>query len=131
MHDLEHDEHEYARQTGGTHDEVDDKWNAVTAHSQSENPNDWRLAIIEADIMLEQALEVLGLHGHTIGEMLKSANRATFHALDDAWQAHKVRNEIAHQGSDYILTKRIVNETLMRYRRVFDEIGTNGGGGGH
>jgi len=132
IHDLEHQEHEYARLTGSHR--ADSKWNEVLLRVGSDNPNEWRLAIIEADIMLEDMLDNKGYSGRTIGEKLKGANRESFRTLDDAWQAHKIRNEIAHQGSDFILTKRIANEGIMRYQRVFDEQGTGSpkqGGGSH
>lgn len=99
------------------------RWRQVLAHAQSDNPNDWRLAIIEADIMLEEVLDAAGFPGRTIGDKLKTANRGTFRSLDDAWQAHKTRNDIAHQGGEFILTKRLANEAIARYERVFQEFG--------
>jgi uncharacterized membrane protein len=106
----------------------------VEQHAASDNPNDWRLAIIEADIMLEELLLEHHIPGGTIGERLKHMSHSTLHSLDDAWAAHKVRNEIAHKGGDFILTKRLVNETIAKYRRVFDELsgsGPDAGGHGH
>ena len=47
--------------------------------------------------------------------------------LDDAWQAHKVRNQIAHAGADFVLTQKITRETIMMYKRVFEELGAGGG----
>jgi len=95
----------------------------IKAHVVSENPNDWKLAIIEADIELERMLDTAGYPGTSIGEKLKSANQASFTTLEDAWQAHKVRNRIAHDGSDFVLTKKVAQETINRYQRVFDEFG--------
>lgn len=97
------------------------KWQSIEAHIGSDAPSDWRLAIIEADIMLDELLNDLGYTGSSIGEKLKGANPASFATLDDAWKAHKVRNEIAHRGSDFVLTKKIATETIGLYRRVFDE----------
>lgn len=99
------------------------RWQEVLEHVRSQNPNDWRLAIIEADIMLEDALEEAGFRGATIGEKLKSANPASFTTLQDAWDAHKVRNQIAHIGSDFVLTQRIAQEAIVKYERVFKEFG--------
>lgn len=105
----------------------------IERHVSSDNPNDWRLAIIEADIMLEELLEERGIPGTTIGERLKHMSTDTLRSLDDAWSAHKVRNQIAHAGGDFILTKRIAHETISHYKRVFDELthGGHGTGGGH
>lgn len=100
-----------------------DRWQDIESHIATENPNDWKLAIIEADVMLEEVLENAGYAGLTIGEKLKSASPTQFKTLDDAWKAHKVRNDIAHGGADFVLTKKLANETITQYRRVFQEFG--------
>jgi len=97
------------------------KWGKVTAHVTSTNPSDWRLAIIEADIMLDELLDSLGYQGSSIGEKLKGASADVFRSVQDAWDAHKIRNEIAHRGSDFVLTKRTAQEAIEKYRRVFEE----------
>jgi hypothetical protein len=114
-HAEEHFAHEHA------HASKNQRWEDAVHHVNSDNPNDWRLAIIEADIMLEGLLDSLGYAGLTIGDKLKQASPQFFKPLEDAWQAHKVRNEIAHKGTDFVLTSRLARETLERYRRVFEE----------
>ncbi|MEK7462133.1 MAG: hypothetical protein AAB618_01000 [Patescibacteria group bacterium] len=95
----------------------------VLTHIASPNPNDWKLAIIEADIILDDALKSLGYAGGSLGERLKSISTTQLSTLDEAWEAHKVRNRIAHEGADFVLTKRIAEDTINRYRRVFNELG--------
>ncbi len=95
----------------------------VLAHIASSNPNDWKLAIIEADIILDEALKSRGFVGNSLGERLKSISPTQLASLNEAWEAHKVRNRIAHEGADFVLTKRIADETITRYRRVFNELG--------
>ncbi len=119
--DITHAEAEWARQQGGG--VKSSRWEEVQAHVGSNNPNDWRLAIIEADIMLEETLTNAGYVGSTIGEKLKGANRASFRTVQYAWEAHKVRNEIAHTGSDFVLTKKRAQETIVQFERVFKEFG--------
>lgn len=97
------------------------RWQSVQTHLSSNNPNDWKLAIIEADVLLERMLEKAGYAGNTVGERLKSASARSFATLDDAWTAHRVRNQIAHGGADFILTQKIAKETLVLYERVFKE----------
>lgn len=98
-----------------------ERWGSVQAHLSSDNPNDWKLAIIEADVLLERMLDKAGYAGNTIGEKLKSASARSFATLDDAWQAHRVRNQIAHGGADFVLTQRVAQDTLILYERVFKE----------
>lgn len=97
------------------------KWQQILAHASSDSPSEWRLAIIEADIMLGEMLDGLGYVGSSIGEQLKQARPETFRTVQDAWDAHKVRNEIAHRGSDFVLTKKIAQATITQYERVFRE----------
>lgn len=87
----------------------------------SDNQNDWRQAIIEADIILAEILTKQGYHGETIGEQLKQAVIADFNTLNDAWEAHKVRNEIAHQGSSFELSETFAHDIIAKYRNVFHE----------
>jgi len=92
-------------------------------HISSENPNDWKLAIIEADIILDGALKAAGYGGASLGERLRSIPPSKLNSLNDAWEAHKVRNQIAHAGADFVLTRRLAEETIKQYRRVFAELG--------
>ena len=118
---LRDEEHAYKHAHGVI--EGGSRWQGVVEHVSSESPNDWRLAIIEADIMLDELLDDLGYVGASIGDKLKTANPETFRTLNDAWEAHKVRNDIAHRGSDFVLTQRLADETINRYARVFQEFG--------
>jgi hypothetical protein len=120
IHERLHEE-ERAYAHARTQGSKNQRWDDAVHHVESDNPNDWRLAIIEADIMLESLLSSLGYSGMTIGDKLKQASPNFFQTLEDAWQAHKVRNEIAHKGADFVLTKRIAKDTIERYRRVFEE----------
>ncbi len=99
------------------------RWEAIQKRVAENNPESWRIAIIEADILLDETLSNAGYVGHSIGEKLKSANPQSFTTLQDAWSAHKIRNEIAHVGSDFVLTKKVAQETIVRFERVFREFG--------
>jgi len=63
----------------------------------SENPQDWKLAVTDADILLKQVLLRLGVENSTVGEMLKTVDELVFKYKEDAWQAHKIRNDLAHK----------------------------------
>lgn len=95
----------------------------IERNVQSENPNDWKLAVIEADIVLDGILKERGYVGTTLGERLRSISPQQLASLQDAWEAHKTRNMIAHEGPDFVLTKRLAEDTIKRYKRVFAEFG--------
>lgn len=126
QHEMLHEaEHQWALRNGGAahHDGARTQWQEIEHHLISNDPKAWRLAIIEADIMLEETLTNAGYVGPTVGDKLKSANASSFTTLEDAWEAHKVRNQIAHEGNDFVLTKRLAQDTMKRYERVFREFG--------
>lgn len=100
-----------------------DRMKDIETHIASDHPNDWKLAIIEADIMLDETLKKAGYAGASLGERLKSISPTQFNSLDAAWQAHKVRNQVAHGGTDFVLTRRMADETITQYRQVFSELG--------
>ena len=97
------------------------KWERILVHMDSVNENDWRLAIIEADIMLSELLDVMHLGGDTIGDKLKAVEKSDFTTLDQAWEAHKVRNQIAHDGADFHLSQREAKRVIGMYEAVFKE----------
>jgi uncharacterized membrane protein len=99
------------------------RWEVIQQRVGGNTPEAWRIAIIEADILLEETLTNAGYVGQSLGEKLKSANPQSFRTVQDAWDAHKVRNDIAHIGSDFILTQRSAQEAITKYERVFKEFG--------
>jgi hypothetical protein len=98
------------------------KWEMIETYAKSGNNSELRMAIIEADIMLFDVLSQSGFPGNTIGEILKNTNKSQLATLDYAWSAHKVRNELAHQGSNYVLGRAEAEAALDGYRRVFTEM---------
>lgn len=99
------------------------RWAYIMQLIESGQESAWRQAIIEADIMLDEVLTQLGYTGETVGEKLRAVNSAHFQTLSNAWDAHRVRNEIAHQGSAYQLTEQLAHRTIANYEAVFREHG--------
>lgn len=102
---------------GGVHP----RWAHIQSLAASTNTSDWRTAVIEADILLDEQLSIHGYVGADIGEKLRSAEHTDFHTLNDAWEAHKVRNQIAHEGSAFDLSEGLMHRTIAHYEAVFRE----------
>jgi hypothetical protein len=97
------------------------KWERIVDDVRSDDERKWRLAILEADIMLNDLLDVLGYKGETMGDKMKQADVAEFNTIDFAWEAHKIRNRIAHEGVDHPLTQHEAVRVMRMYERVFRE----------
>jgi len=100
---------------------INPKWQSILKDVDSDDPNKWKLAIIEADIILGELLNTLFLPGENIGDKLKAVEKSDFEHLDQAWEAHKIRNAIAHGGSDFLLTQKETKRVIGLYKSVFTE----------
>jgi len=99
-----------------------ERWERVLNLVSSDRPGDWRLAILEADVMLDEALSSSGYEGEDLGGRLKAIEQGDLQSLNDAWEAHKVRNKVAHAGSDFILSQRESLHAINLFQKVFQEL---------
>lgn len=98
-----------------------ERWIRVENLIQSHSSSDWRQAIIEADIILEDMLSRMNYDGNSIGDKLKQIEESDFITLNKAWEAHKIRNHIAHRGGDFTFSKSEAERVINLYRQVFEE----------
>ncbi len=95
------------------------KFSVIQGYLQSTSEALWRIGIMEADNLLLEVLEEKGYQGDGVGEKLKNAS---FKTIDLAWDAHKVRNRIAHEGSNFELTEREAKRAFMLFESVFRDL---------
>ena len=95
------------------------KFAVIQGYMSSQSEALWRIGIMEADNVLLEVLREKGYQGEGVGEMLKNAS---FRTVDLAWDAHKIRNRIAHEGSDFQLTEREAKRAFVLYESVFRDL---------
>ena len=100
-----------------------ERWVRVEHYMVSLNSSDWKIAILEADNILDDIVERMGYKGATLGERMKNIDASDFPYLEEAWQAHKLRNALAHKGTDLVLTRSEAEQTINIYHRVFKGLG--------
>ena len=96
-------------------------WLRIEEKMSSQNEQDWRIAIVDADIILEEMLGRMGYEGNGIAEKLKQVEVADFKTLQNAWEGHKVRNRIAHEGSNFHLSRSEAERVSDNFKKVFEE----------
>ncbi len=96
------------------------EWDKIQELMSSDNENDWRIAIMNADIILDEMLTKMGYHGESVGEKLKRIEPSDFTTLNQAWEAHTVRNMLAHE-KNIILTRREAERVIALFKEVFSE----------
>ncbi len=99
------------------------RWTRVEEYMTSLNPSDWKVAILEADNILDNIVERMGYQGGTLGERMKKISASDFPYLEEAWEAHKIRNAVAHKGTDYALSRSDAEHVINIYYRVFSALG--------
>jgi hypothetical protein len=128
---LHHEIHEYAlhqkekaeKEKSEAYVSHNPRWNKVLTYLSSGSSSDWKLAVIEADAILEGLSAELGFKGATLGDRLKMANQDNFKGLSSAWEVHNIRNRIAHEGLSFDLTEREAKRIIALYEQIFRNYG--------
>lgn len=81
----------------------------------------YHLSILNADKLLDKALTERGFGGNTMGERMKNASK-TFSDRNGIWNAHKLRNRIAHE-SDVSVTYDQARSALANFRKALKDVG--------
>lgn len=127
MREVHHVFHEKYKPIKTEETSVNEKyiqWQVILDHANSENPAEWKLAILEADNILDEVLEDQGYLGESVADKLKAMSRTRIASYEDVWEAHKLRNEIAHGGAiDMDLSKKMARDTITKFENAFKELG--------
>ncbi len=73
-----------------------------------------KLAIIEADKLLDQVLRSMAMPGTTLGERLKST-AYRYPNIRKVWSAHRLRNQLVHDTS-FEMASRQARQALDEYK---------------
>ena len=122
-HELDHEIKEALIRDQEAQKNENPRWHYILTLIESPNESDWRVAIIEADTMLDEILEQKGIIGETVSEKLEQAKTNGYASIQSAWDAHLVRNQIAHQGFDFSLTQVEGRRVIRMYQNFFEELG--------
>lgn len=96
------------------------KWATIQSMSQG-NGGSLRDAVSEADKLLDYALKNTGVRGETMGERLKNSG-SRFSNLNAIWNAHKVRNALAHEA-EFDLVPAQAHEAIAAFERGLHDLG--------
>lgn len=94
------------------------QWERVVRRLEGPGEAEYKLAILEADEMLDELLKRIGYRGETLGEKLTGLSTTSLPNLAEALEVHQVRNNIIHDP-DYRLTLEEAKRVLEVYERAF------------
>lgn len=97
------------------------KWLAIEQSLDRDRPETAHLAILNADKLVDHALKERGVHGSTMGERMK-AGHSLWSRRDAIWEAHKLRNRIAHEP-DVKITHDQARRALASFKLALKDLG--------
>jgi hypothetical protein len=97
------------------------RWQEVVRMLDRPDGMSHKLAVLEADKLLDHALKAMGMAGETMGERLKFA-QYKYPQLREVWGAHKMRNQLAHEAS-FRLGASDARRAIRDFERALSRIG--------
>ena len=97
------------------------RWLEIEQQLQKDEEMSHALVILEADKLLDHAMNEMGVLGKTMGERMKAVN-SRWSSANSVWHAHKLRNRLAHEHGfkvNYDQAKR----ALAAFRQGLKDLG--------
>jgi len=101
--------------------ELPSQWRKIEKRMEKGWESEAKLAVIEADNLLESVLIRMGYAGQSLGERLKQLDDEVLSNIDDVWKAHKVRNDIVHDPG-YKLSLGRVRGVIDIYQKALEHL---------
>lgn len=100
---------------------IQTKWKEVEELMMMKNINGYKLAVLEADKLLDLALKTMMLPGENLGQRLKVAV-ARNPQIRPVWSAHILRNKIAHD-THFEIKKGEAVQAVKQFKQTLDKLG--------
>lgn len=92
------------------------RWAQIEEMTKAGDTMQLKLAVMEADKLLDHALKAMAMSGMTLGERLKFA-AYKYPRINDVWWAHRLRNQLVHESSFY-LDPSMGKKAVEQYRKA-------------
>ncbi len=98
-------------------------WSRIEQLMEQQGTESTKAALMEADKLVDTALKQKGFDGQSMGDRLKDArsyfgNNAVY---DGLWQAHKMRNALAHELS-FDVPKSVARQHLNQFKAALQQL---------
>ncbi len=97
------------------------RWEKIIARLASENPSQYKVAVLEADAFADEILGGIGYKGATMGEKLDAIHDGQIETKDVLVVAHQIRNRIVHEVG-FALSREEAEHCLGSYHKFFSEV---------
>ncbi len=96
------------------------RWETILSRLESNNPSQYKVAILEADVFAEEVLKTLGYHGANMRERLDNMKDYDVETKGELVTGHAVRNRIINEPT-FEPTREEAEATLRHFANFFKE----------
>jgi hypothetical protein len=96
-------------------------WNKILQRLETGNESEYKLAIVEADDLLNSTLERMGYAGEDLESRLANLTAIILPGIQDVKEAHRIRNNIVHDP-DYRLSLHDARNTIEIYEKALKDL---------
>ena len=97
------------------------RWQQIQVGLQTGMETNYKLSVIDADAMFDEALQKLAIPGTTPEERLEQVSTAVTPNIEEVKQAHAIRNLVV-RDPNYRLTGEEANRVIQVYRTTFENL---------
>lgn len=96
-------------------------WKKIIKRIDARDQSEYKVAIIEADGMLNEILQKMGFIGKSLDDKLKQLDSNILSNIDQVWEAHNLYNDIINDP-DFKLGKEETQKVLNIYEQALKEL---------
>ena len=96
------------------------RWESILSRLESDNPSQYKVAILEADVFAEEILGILGYQGANMKERLDHVKDADIETKGELVIGHAVRNRVINEPQ-FEPTREEAEATLRHFSNFFRE----------
>lgn len=101
--------------------EFSKKWVKISKRFEQGTESEIKLAILEADDLLNEILEGMGYSGETLGEKLRGVKKTILPNLEEVLEVHKIKSDIVYDPS-YSLNFEQAKKILETYKKALSDL---------
>ncbi len=100
---------------------IDKDWNEILRQAKDEDESERKLAVIEADDLINDVLSQLGYEGETLLEKLSGLTKEIIPNIEDVRSAHKERRDMVYDPNKNV-SKEEATKLISTYEEVFKDL---------
>jgi hypothetical protein len=105
-----------------TYSKVVTMWKRVGEKMKKGTPEAVRLAVVEADAVVDEFLKQAGYEGDHMADRLSQILPGELDSIEGVWRAHRLRNNLVH-APHIAVTRREADEAIKQFESFLKELG--------